>query len=470
MHENRVNDSIVYKDYFWTGRRFLRQAPEAAKETPVERPPQFRCGRVTDWRRRQTLDMAVARDPMKEPVTEAVVIGAGPTGLAAALALAALGADVAIAAPAYDPARAEADQRTTALLPGSIELLKNLGVWGICAGQSAPLEGVRIVDDRGGLLRAPEVLFKAEELDLASFGANIANSALNAALSAAASSASGLSWLPTSGVVKVGPGGRSVHIELAEGRTLSAALAVAADGRNSLVRAAAEIATRTWSYGQSAIAARFRHTRPHAAIATELHRRAGPLTTVPLPGDASSLVWVEEPAEASRLAALDDRGFLSELTMRLRGLLGSLGDVGPRAIYPLAGLAATRMGQNRVALVGESAHVIPPIGAQGLNLGLRDAAVLAECVSNARQQGQDIGSRATLETYHAARAGDVLTRTVSVDLLNRSLLTDFLPAQALRGLGLHLLANVAALRRLAMRSGLTAAARLPRLMQPGALP
>ena len=410
--------------------------------------------------------MAVARDPMKEPVTEAVAIGAGPTGLATALALAALGTDVAIAAPAYDPARAEADQRTTALLPGSIELLKNLGVWGICAGQSAPLEGVRIVDDRGGLLRAPEVLFKAEELDHASFGANIANSAL----SAAASSASGLSWLPTSGVVKVESGERSVHIELAEGRSLSAALAVAADGRNSLARAAAGIATRTWTYGQSAIAARFRHTRPHAAIATELHRRAGPLTTVPLPGDASSLVWVEEPAEASRLAALDDRGFLSELTMRLRGLLGSLGDVGPRAIYPLAGLAATRMGQNRVALVGESAHVIPPIGAQGLNLGLRDAAVLAECVSNARQQGQDIGSRATLETYHAARAGDVLTRTVSVDLLNRSLLTDFLPAQALRGLGLHLLANVAALRRLAMRSGLTAAARLPRLMQPGALP
>jgi 2-octaprenyl-6-methoxyphenol hydroxylase len=407
---------------------------------------------------------------MTEPVTEAVVVGAGPAGLAAALALAALGAEVVVAAPAYDPARAEADRRTTALLPDSIELLKNLGVWAICAGQSAPLEGVRIVDDRGGLLRAPEVLFKAEELELASFGANIANSALNGALFAAASEASGLRWLPTSGVVKVEPDERSVHLQLAEGNTLRAALAVAADGRNSIVRAGAGIATRTWTYGQAAIAATFRHTRPHAAITTELHRRAGPLTTVPLPGNASSLVWVEEPAKAGRLAGLDDQTFLSELAARLHGLLGSLGDVSPRAIYPLAGLDAARMGQNRVALTGESAHVIPPIGAQGLNLGLRDAAALAECVSNARVQGRDIGGPETLEAYHAARAGDVLTRTVSVDLLNRSLLTDFLPAQALRGLGLHLLANVAPLRRLAMRGGLTAAGQLPRPMRPGALP
>jgi 2-octaprenyl-6-methoxyphenol hydroxylase len=406
----------------------------------------------------------------KALTTEVAVVGAGPAGLAAALALAALGAEVVIAAPAHDPARAEADRRTTALLLGSVELLKNLGVWGGCAEESAPVRGVRIVDDRGGLLRAPEVLFRAEELGLASFGANIANSALNTALFAAASKTSRLSWLPTAAVVKVTPTEECVSLELAEGGILSAGLAVAADGRNSMARAAAGIATRTWTYDQAAIAATFGHARPHAAITTELHRRAGPLTTVPLPRDASSLVWVEEPTEATRLAGLDDRMFLAELDVRLRGLLGSLDGIGPRAIYPLSGLGAARMGQNRIALVGESAHVIPPIGAQGLNLGLRDAAAVAECVSSARALGRDVGGPDTLAAYHAARAGDVLTRALGVDLLNRSLLTDFLPAQALRGVGLHLLANVAPLRRLAMRGGLTSAGPLPRLMQPGALP
>jgi 2-octaprenyl-6-methoxyphenol hydroxylase len=166
---------------------------------------------------------------------------------------------------------------------------------------------------------------------------------------------------------------------------------------------------------------------------------------------------------------LEDRSFLAELTDRLQGLLGQLHGLTPRATYSLAGLGALHMGQNRVALVGESAHVIPPIGAQGLNLGLRDVADLADCVDTAIACGHDVGSPATLEAYHSARAGDVLSRAVSVDLLNRSLLTDFLPVQALRGFGLHILANVGPLRRLLMQGGLGAPGAVPRLMQPGAL-
>jgi 2-octaprenyl-6-methoxyphenol hydroxylase len=397
---------------------------------------------------------------------DAAVIGAGPTGLAAALTLAAAGTDVAIVAPPFSQASLAADRRTTALLPSSIELLKNLGVWRICGTDSAALEGVRIVDARGGLLRAPEVLFRARELGLESFGANIANSALMAALYAA-SRAAGIAWIETSAVVKVEADEGSVRLVLSEGGCVTAALAIAADGRKSLARAAAGIAARTWSYDQVAIAATLAHTRAHASITTELHRRAGPLTTVPLPASASSLVWVESPGEARRLMALDDRAFLSELETHLQGLLGSLTGASPRASYAIVGLSARRMGQGRIALAGESAHGIPPIGAQGLNLGLRDVAALADCVSDALARGCDIGGQETLEAYHAARSDDVLSRTLSVDLLNRSLLVDFLPVQAVRGLGLHLIANVAPLRRLVMRGGLEAAGPLPRLMQPG---
>jgi 2-octaprenyl-6-methoxyphenol hydroxylase len=258
-----------------------------------------------------------------------------------------------------------------------------------------------------------------------------------------------------------------LEISLAEGGKARGKLAIAADGRNSAIRAAAGIDTRTWSYGQVAIAADFRHSRPHANITTEFHRRAGPLTVVPLPGDVSSLVWVETPIEAKRLVALEEKAFLGELSARLQGLLGQLCDLGPRAVFPLMGLQAEHMGRKRTALVGEAAHVIPPIGAQGLNLGLRDAACLADCASAAHAEGADVGADAVLGAYQASRAPDVLSRTVFVDLLNRSLLLDFLPAQALRGLGLHLLANAGGLRRLLMRGGLQSPGAVPRLMQPG---
>jgi 2-octaprenyl-6-methoxyphenol hydroxylase len=402
------------------------------------------------------------------PAVEIAVVGAGPAGLAAALSLGALGAEVAIVAPPYEAGRASADTRTTALLRPSIELLKNLGVWTLCEHAAACLTGVRIVDDRGGLLRAPEVLFQAAELGLESFGANVPNPALNEALHAAARSHARLSWHATARVVRAVPDPVGVRLELAEGTSLTARLAVAADGRDSILRQGAHIATRTWRYPQAAVATGVRHTRKHAGVTTELHGRAGPLAVVPLPGDASSLVWVEEPAEAARIAALADDAFCAELGARLQGLLGAISQPGPRALFPLTGLTAVQLGANRVALVGEAAHVIPPIGAQGLNLSLRDAAALAECAADARQRGDDVGGPAMLASYHRARTADVLARTISIDLLNRTLLAEFLPAQALRGLGLHLIANVVPLRQLVMRAGLGSPGPLPRLMQPGA--
>jgi 2-octaprenyl-6-methoxyphenol hydroxylase len=350
-------------------------------------------------------------------------------------------------------------------LPPSIKLLENLGIWEDCKKASAPLDAIRIIDARGGLVRAPELHFTAAELGLKSLGANVPNSALNAALGAAVQAAPHLTWLSTAAVARVEAGDTCVRIQLAEGGTLEARLLVAADGRNSIARAAAGIATRGWDYPQSALATSFAHGRQHSQVTFEFHRRAGPFTTVPLPGNASSLVWVEEPARAEALAALPEAAFADLLEEHLSGLLGRIGNIGSRSIYRLSGQHSEKMGQNRIALVGEAARVIPPIGAQGLNLGLRDAATLADCVADARSRSADIGSDETLADYHEARTGDAQTRMLAVNLLNRTLLSDFLPVQAIRGLGAHLLSSIPPLRRYVVDQGLGLSAALPRLMR-----
>jgi 2-octaprenyl-6-methoxyphenol hydroxylase len=388
---------------------------------------------------------------------EAAVIGAGPTGLVTALALARTGVAVALIGPAGD-AGGRPDQRTTALVGPSIQLLQNLGVWEAdrdgLAAHAAALRAVRIADDRSGLVRAPEALFRASEMGLESFGANIANPRLLAGLNAAAERAAGLVRLETAGVQAVAAGALCVRLELAEGGAIEAALAVAADGRNSLVRKAAGIGASSWTYPQTALVTRFVHSRPHGGIVNELHRDAGPLTSVPLPGDASALVWVEEPAEAQRLAELGDSAFAALLEERLQGVLGAIGEPAPRALHRLMGLRARSLAGPRVALVGEAAHVVPPVGAQGLNLGLRDAAQLAGCVADAKAAGGDIGGPGVLAAYARARAWDVLGRSVSIDLLNRSLLTDLLPVDMARGLAAHLAVSFAPLRRLLMQEGM----------------
>jgi 2-octaprenyl-6-methoxyphenol hydroxylase len=267
-------------------------------------------------------------------------------------------------------------------------------------------------------------------------------------------------------VSQVLPSPIRVELVLSDGRRLAAALAVGADGRQSICRKAAEICARTWTYDQSAVTCTFTHRRPHGGISTEFHRPAGPFTVVPSTGSASSLVWVERPAIAARLASLDDASFRAALEDRLQGLLGAVGELGTRGVFPLTGLAAEPAGRNRVALVGEAVHVIPPIGAQGLNLGLRDVACLADCVADTLEVGGDIGATSVLDAYGRLRRTDIASRIWTVDLLNRSLLSDAPPVQALRGLGLHILKNIGPVRRLAIREGLSPSFIAPRLMQP----
>lgn len=392
---------------------------------------------------------------------QVIVVGSGPAGLTAAIALAGAGIEtVLIGNPPLGH-----DRRTTALLAGSVTALRTLGVWQACVPHAAPLRVIRLVDDTGRLLRAPEVKFDAAEIGLDAFGHNIENRHLVAALEARAGALPALRRIADE-ALSVDIGDSAATVALASG-IVTAPLIIGADGRRSLCRAAAGIEIDQRRYPQSALAVSFAHTRAHDNISTEFHTAMGPFTLVPLPGDRSSLVWVLDPETAEAVARLDDAALSLEIERRSHSILGKIQVEAGRGIFPLSIATARSFGKNRVVLVGEAAHIIPPIGAQGLNLGLRDAATIGELVVAARQDGGDI-ERVPAQ-YDALRRKDVDSRTLAVDLLNRSLLTDFLPVQGARGIGLYLIDRVGPLRRAIMREGVFPAAAQPRLMRGEAL-
>jgi 2-octaprenyl-6-methoxyphenol hydroxylase len=388
---------------------------------------------------------------------EAAVIGGGPAGLVSALALAAAGIDtLLIARPA------EADQRTTALLAGSVTALQTLGVWEACLPHAAPLRQIRMVDDTRRLIRAPEVCFDAAEIGLDAFGYNIENRHLIAALEARACALKLRRIAQAALAVEADASGVTVKLEDAEARVR---LVVGADGQRSLCRAAVGIAITRRAYPQIALVLNLIHARPHDDTSTEFHTGSGPFTLVPLPGRRSSLVCVLDPESAANLASASDLELSSELEHRAHSLLGKMTVERGRGMFPLAVETADVFARNRIALVGEAAHVVPPIGAQGLNLGLRDAATIAELAADAQRNNLDVGAPDVVASYDAQRRADVMSRTLAVDLLNRSLLSDFLPAQGARGLSLYLVDHIAPLRRALMREGVTPAASQPRLMR-----
>lgn len=397
---------------------------------------------------------------------QAAIIGAGPAGLATACALAHVGTKTALLAAPHRPAGNRPDTRTAALFNGSLNFLDKLGAWETSRPRCARLAAIRLIDDTGSLLKAPDVLFEASEIAQSEFGYNIPQTILVDALRAAAAAMPNLTTIETEGVTDVSHGPDKALIRLSEGATITADIVAAADGRNSIGRRCAGIGVKIHGYEQAAVTCTFTHTRPHGDVSTEFHRKAGPLTVVPLPGDASSLVWVERPDVAKRLYDLTDEQFIDTLGRQLRGLLGALSDLSPRALFPLTAMTAETMARNRTILIGEAGHVMPPIGAQGLNLSFRDAATLAELAKAENESGRSLGSKAMLDAYNARRGIDVRSRTLMVDTLNRALTSDFLPVQLARGAGLHAIRAIAPLKTMMMREGMQPTVGVPEMMRP----
>jgi 2-octaprenyl-6-methoxyphenol hydroxylase len=307
-------------------------------------------------------------------------------------------------------------------------------------------------------------LFSAAEIGLDAFGLNIENLHLVAALEARATALKLPRMTGAALSIASDPTGATIKHANGEARVK---LVIGADGRRSLCRAAAGIGTHNRrTYPQTALTLNLAHTRPHDDTSTEFHTESGPFTLVPLPGRRSSLVCVLDPAHADGLVAMNDVELSAEIERRAHSLLGTMNVESGRGVFPLAIETADSFARDRIALVGEAAHVVPPIGAQGLNLGLRDGATIAELVAEARRQNIDIGAPEVLARYDTQRRADVTSRSIAVDLLNRSLLTDFLPAQGARGLSLYLVDRIGPLRRALMREGVAPVAAQPRLM-PG---
>jgi len=381
------------------------------------------------------------------------VVGGGPIGLLAALALAQRLPDRVRLRLISGRRKAPEDGRAAALVGRSMTILDELGLADAFRAEGAPLAGIRIIDVTGRLLRAPTTVFRASDAGLDVFGISLMTARIEGLLAEHAAKVARIeiSAVDLVAVERLGEGWRLTDDE---GRIVETDFIVAADGRRSMAREAADIAARRWTYPQTALTFALDHDRDHHDISTEFHTASGPFTLVPAGDRRSSVVWMTSNVEAERLALLDDEAFARAAERTCRSILGRLRLASPRGAYPMGGLLAERFAMPGIALVGEAAHAFPPIGAQGMNLGFRDADTLAHALSAALAiEGRSLGME-PLATWDRERRRDAGLRTAGVDVFNRSLLTDFLPVAAARGFGLAALKALPPLRRAVMRAGL----------------
>ncbi len=396
---------------------------------------------------------AVRRTPAPA-APAATILGGGPAGWLAALALARAcpdGTAIRIVTGRRSPPE---DGRAAALVGRSMDILAGLGLEARFRAEGSPLAAIRIIDATGRLLRAPTTIFRAADAGEPDFGVSLTTARIVALLREAAEALPRIEVVPVdvAAVERRGDGGFALVTD--EGGSLHAPFLIAADGQRSPAREAAGIRARRWSYPQTALTFAVAHARDHEDVSTEFHTADGPFTLVPSGPLRSTVVWMTSPARAERLMAMDDAGFALEAERTCRSILGRLTLAGARGAYPMRGLLAEAFAAPGLALVGESGHAFPPIGAQGLNLGFRDADTLAQAVGKLMRSGGDPAAPDALAAWDRGRRRDAGLRTAGVDLFNRSLLSGLPPVDALRGAGLAALSAIAPLRRAAMRLGL----------------
>ncbi|MCH8926363.1 MAG: UbiH/UbiF/VisC/COQ6 family ubiquinone biosynthesis hydroxylase [Proteobacteria bacterium] len=412
--------------------------------------------------------------------TEVLIAGGGMVGLTLGVALAGAGVG-AVVVDATDPATARAaafDGRSSSIARGTQQLLGALGVWAKIAGEAEPILEIRVSDGKVGAGASRLFLhYDHHELDEAApgpLGYIAENRAIRRALYARAGALETLTLLAPARIDRLDRGAASVEAVLADGRRIRARLAVGADGRASPLREAAGIRAARWSYPQCSIVCTVAHERPHHGVAHEHFLPSGPFAMLPMTpapggGHRSSLVWTERRALVPALMALSGPDFARELERRFGDGLGRLREVGGRWTYPLSLMHAERYVDRRLALIGDAAHVIHPIAGQGLNLGLRDVAALAEVLVDARRLGRDPGAAEVLARYQRWRRFDNTLLMVVTDGLNRLFSNDIAPLRLARDLGLAAVGAAPPLKRFFMRHAMGLVGDLPRLMRGEAL-
>ncbi len=400
---------------------------------------------------------------MQQRRVELIVVGGGLTGLTLAIACAAAGIEVAVV-DREDPEAMLAepfDGRTTAIAEGSKQVLDGIGLWPLVAQEAEPILEIRVADGDSPLF----LHYDHRDIGTAPLGYIVENRVLRRALIERARALPSLVHLAPLAVERVERGGGSALVHLADGGALRGELVAACDGRQSPLRQAAGIRALAWDYPQTGIVCTVRHALPHRGVAVEHFLPAGPFAILPMTGQRSSIVWTERAALAPGILALDERHFHAELARRFGDFLGEVEVVGPRWSYPLSLLHAERYVAPRLALVGDAAHVIHPIAGQGLNLGFRDIAVLAELIVDARRLGLDIGAPAVLERYQGWRRFDNMALAAVTDGLNRLFSNSVPPVKLLRDVGLALVDRLPPMKRFLMRHAMGLVGELPRLVR-----
>ena len=404
----------------------------------------------------------VARDP-ETVETEVLIVGGGMVGLSLACALAGAGVEVVVVDRESPGKLTDAgfDGRVSSIAHGSQRALGAIGAWDALAAHAQPILEIRVSDGDSPLF----LHYDHRDLGTAPLGYIVENRLIRRALFAAAGRLARLRLLAPSEVRALTRARSGVEAELDGGVRVRARLAVAADGQRSALRREAGIAVTTWRYRQTGIVCTVAHERPHRSIAHERFLPAGPFAILPMCGHRSSLVWTERADLAPSIMALGEAEFGAEIARRFGGFLGRLEVVGRRWSYPLALVHAERYTAERLALVGDAAHAIHPIAGQGLNLGLRDVAALAEVVVDARRLGLDLGEPWALERYQRWRRFDTLVLMAVTDGLNRLFSNDIAPVRLARDLGLAAVDRLKPLKRLFMRHAMGTVGTLPRLVR-----